>query len=401
MSVTGAARSFDETNRGPLDGVRVIDLSRLVAGNMATLQLADYGADVIKVEHPTKGDDLRNWRVEGIETFWKVYGRNKRSMALDIRKAEGRQVFMRLIESAAVLVENFVPGTLEKWGFAPETLHAVNPDLVILRISGWGQDGPYRDRPGFGTLVEAMSGYAHLNGFADRPPLLPPLALADMVAGLYGSFAVMTALRVAERGGKGQVIDLSLFEPMLSLIASEAVKHRVTGAVTMRSGNQAPHTAPRNVYTCADGGFLAMSGSMQSMAERILDTIGRPELKSDPRFRTNDDRVANRDELDAIIGAHVAASSLADNLATFEAAGVTVAPVVSMADLMTHDYVLGRGALTELADAELGAVPMHEIVPRMDRTPGTFRRPAPTLGEHTDEILAELGFGSPRKEAIA
>ena len=269
-----------------------------------------------------------------------------------------------------------------------------------MRISGWGQDGPYRDRPGFGTLVEAMSGYAHLNGFADRPPLLPPLALADMVAGLYGSFAVMTALRVAERGGRGQVIDLSLFEPMLSLIASEAVKHRVTGAVTMRSGNQAAHTAPRNVYTCADGGFLAMSGSMQSMAERILDTIGRPELKSDPRFRTNDDRVANRDELDAIIGAHVVARSLADNLAAFEAAGVPVAPVVSMADLMTHDYVLGRGALTELADAELGAVPMHEIVPRMDRTPGTFRRPAPTLGEHTDEILAELGFGT-RKEAIA
>ncbi len=396
-----ATRKFDATNRGPLDGVRVIDLSRLVAGNMATLQLADYGADVIKIEHPRKGDDLRNWRADGVATFWKVYGRNKRSIAVDIRKGEGRDIFRRLIESAAVLVENFVPGTLEKWGYGPDELHAFNPHLVILRISGWGQTGPWRDRPGFGTLVEAMSGYAHLNGFADRPPLLPPLALADMVAGLYGSFAVMTALRVVERGGRGQVIDLSLFEPMLSLIASEAVKHRVAGEVTMRSGNQASHTAPRNVYVCADGGYLAMSGSMQSMAELILDTIGRPELKTDPRFRTNDDRVAHRDELDAIIGDHVGQRNLADNLAAFEKAGVPVAPVVSMADLMTHDYVLGRGALTELEDDELGSVPMHEIVPRMDRTPGTFRRPAPKLGEHTEEILAELGLGSPRKEALA
>jgi crotonobetainyl-CoA:carnitine CoA-transferase CaiB-like acyl-CoA transferase len=395
-----ATRTFDPDNRGPLDGVRVLDLSRLVAGNMSTLLLADYGADVIKIEHPQKGDDLRSWRAGGIETFWKVYARNKRSLALDIRK-DGRGVFHALVAGAQVLVENFIPGTLEKWGYGPDILHAINPRLVILRISGWGQDGPWSDHPGFGTLVEAMSGYAHLNGFADRPPLLPPLALADMVAGLYGSFAALTALRVVERGGKGQVIDLSLFEPMLSLVASEAVKHRATGTVTMRSGNQAPHTAPRNVYVCADGGYLAMSGSMQSMAERIMDTIGRPDLKTDPRFRTNDDRVAHRDELDAIIGAHVGQKGLAENLAVFGAAGVPVAPVVSVADLATHPYVAGRGALTELEDAELGSVPMHEIVPRLSRTPGTFRRPAPKLGEHTEEILAELGLGASHKESVA
>lgn len=382
--------AFDETHAGPLEGVRVVDLSRLVAGNMATLQLADFGADVIKVEHPEKGDDLRRWRADGIESFWKVYGRNKRSLALDIRGA-GRDAFEQLIESASVLVENFVPGTLEKWGYGPEALHAVNPDLVILRVSGWGQTGPYRERPGFGTLVEAMSGYSHLNGFADRPPVLPPLALADMVAGLYGAFAVMTALRVVEqKGGHGQVIDLSLFEPILSLITSEAVKHRATGEVTMRSGNQAPHTAPRNVYVCSDGGYLALSGSMQSMAERILETIGQPELKSDPRFRTNDDRVANRDALDAIIGAHIGERSLADNLAAFETAGVPAAPVLSMADLIDHPYVQERGALTELPDDDLGFAPMHAIVPRLDKTPGTFRRPAPSLGQHTEEILAEL-----------
>ena len=396
----GATRHFNPDDRGPLDGVRVLDLSRLVAGNMSTLLLADYGADVIKIEHPQNGDDLRKWRADGIETFWKVYARNKRSIALDIRK-DDRGVFQALVAGAQVLVENFIPGTLENWGYGPDTLHAINPGLVILRISGWGQDGPWRDHPGFGTLVEAMSGYAHLNGFADRPPVLPPLALADMVSGIYGSFATLTALRVVERGGPGQVIDLSLFEPMLSLLASEAVKHRATGTVTMRSGNQAPHTAPRNVYVCADGGYLAMSGSMQSMAKRIMETIGRPDLKTDPRFRTNDDRVANRDELDAIIGAHVAQYDLAENLATFGAAGVPVAPVVSMADLMTHPYVVGRGALTELEDADLGSVPMHEIVPRLSRTPGTFRRPAPKLGEHTEEIVAELSLGAPRKESVA
>ena len=384
-------RQFDPAQKGPLDGVRVLDLSRLVAGNMATLLLGDYGADVIKIEHPEKGDDLRRWRAAGVETFWKVYGRNKRSLALDIRKGDGRKTFERLLTTAQVLVENFVPGTLEKWGFGEADLLAINPDLVILRIPGWGQTGPYRDRPGFGTLVEAMSGFAHLNGFADRPPTLPPLAMADMVAGLYGAFAVLTALRVVESGkGRGQSIDLSLFEPMLSLVASEAVKHRVTGAVTMRSGNQAPHTAPRNVYRCADGGFIAVSGSMQSMAELILRTVGHPELVADPRFATNDARVENRDELDAIISGYTGARTLDETFTAFEAAGVPCAPVYSMDQLVTDAYVLGRGAITELADRDLGTVPMHEIVPRLSGTPGTFRYPAPRLGEHTDEIMAEL-----------
>lgn len=390
------ARAFDPAQAGPLDGIRVLDLSRLVAGNMATLLLGDYGADVIKIEHPEKGDDLRRWRAAGVETFWKIYGRNKRSLALDIRKGDGRQTFEKLLRTAQVLVENFVPGTLEKWGFGEAELLAINPDLVILRISGWGQTGPYRARPGFGTLVEAMSGFAHLNGFPDRPPALPPLAMADMVAGVYGAFAVLTALRVIESGkGRGQSIDLSLFEPMLSLVASEAIKHRVTGEVTMRSGNQAPHTAPRNVYRCSDGGFIAVSGSMQSMAELIMRTIGRPELITDPRFATNDARVDHRDELDAIISGYTGARTLEETFAAFEAAGVPCAPVYSMDQLVTDAYVLGRGAITELDDRDLGSVPMHEIVPRLSATPGTFRYPAPRLGEHTEEIMAELARSVP------
>ncbi len=381
---------FDPTARGPLDGVRVVDLSRLVAGNMLTLQLADFGADVIKVERPGEGDDLRRWREAGQPIYWKVYGRNKRSMTLDMKSEAGLARLRKLLRHAQVLVENFVPGGLEKMGLAPATLLAENPSLVIVRISGWGQTGPYSHKPGFGTLVEAMSGFAHLNGFPDRPPALPPLALADMIAGMQGAFATMTALRVVERGGAGQVIDLSLFEPIFSTIASEAAKTHLTGEATLRAGNQSTHAAPRNVYACSDGGYVALSGSMQSMAMRIFETIGRPDLKTDPRFHDNTARVANRDALDAIIGGFIVERTTAENLALFEAASVTVGPVCDMAELLGHPYTRGREAIVDVEDRELGALPMHNVVPRLTGSPGGFRRPAPELGEHTDEIHAEL-----------
>ncbi len=310
---------FDAAATGPLQDVRVIDLSRLVAGNMTTHVLADYGADVIKIERPDRGDDLRNWRCKGQEIYWKVYARNKRSLALDIRSDAGRAELLELVETAQVLVENFLPGALEKWGLGPDVLLERNPTLVILRISGWGQTGPYRDKPGFGTLVEAMSGWSYLNGHADRPPTLPPVAMADTVAGLYGVGAVLTALRVVERpGGRGQVIDLSLFEPALSLIGAEASQFKLTGMPTMRSGSQSSHT---------------------------FDTIGRPELRDDPRFADNDARVENRDALDEIIGAFIAQRSQEENLNLFAEAGVTVGPLCSIADLINHPYVCGpRGA---------------------------------------------------------
>ena len=380
---------FDPQTPGPLAGVRVLDLSRLVAGNMLSLYLADFGADVIKVERK-EGDDLRRWREGGHEIYWKVYGRNKRSLVLDLKSTEGLAHLKKLVRHSQILIENFVPGGLEKMGLAPDVLLAINPALVIARISGWGQTGPYSHKPGFGTLIEAMSGFAYLNGFPDRPPALPPLALADMIAGVYGAAGVLTALRVAERDGRGQVIDLSLFEPIFSFIASEAAKTRLTGSATLRSGNQSTHTAPRNVYATGDGGYVAMSGSMQSMAMRILDTIGRPELKDDPRFATNEGRVAHRDLLDAIIGGFIAARSTGENLALFEAAGVTVGPVCSMADLLEHPYTQGREVIVEVEDADMGSLPMHNIVPRLTVSPGGFRRAAPGLGEHTAEILAEL-----------
>lgn len=375
---------------GPLSDVRVLDLSRLVAGNMLSLQLADFGADVIKVEREGKGDDLRNWREVGQSIYWKVYGRNKRSITLDLKSQEGLSVLKRLVRVSDVFIENFVPGGLEKMGLGPDVLLEINPALVIVRVSGWGQTGPYRERPGFGTLVEAMSGYAHLNGFSDKPPALPPLALADMIAGIYGATGVLTALRVAQRTGKGQIVDLSLFEPIFSFISSEVLKYRLAGEPTMRSGNQSSHTAPRNVYKCSDGQYVALSGSMQSMAERIFDTIGRPELRQDARFATNDARVENRDQLDAILSAFIEQRTQQQNLELFEKAKVTVGPVYSVADLVDHPYVKLREVLVNLPDGDLGEIQTHNVVPRLSETPGVFRRPAPELGEHTTEVLKEL-----------
>jgi crotonobetainyl-CoA:carnitine CoA-transferase CaiB-like acyl-CoA transferase len=384
--------SAEDHPPGPLSGVRIVDLSRLVAGNMVTHVLADLGADVIKVEHPDRGDDLRRWRVKDVEVFWKTYGRNKRSIALDLKRDPDLQVLKRLLATAHAMVENFVPGTLERMGFAPEVLLETNPGLVVVRLSGWGQTGPYRDKPGFGTLVEAMSGYADLNGFADSPPCLPPFALADMVAGLYAAVGLLSALRHVEVGrGGGQVVDISLFEPIFSLISVTAGEFRLTGVPTRRNGNQSTHAAPRNLYPCLDGLYVAMSGSMQTMAERIFHTIGRPDLVDDPRFRTNDDRLRNRDALDAIIGEFIARRSRDENLALFAYAGVTVGPVHSVSELIGHPYIVGREVLVEMTD-ESGTLPTHNVVTRLSRTPGSIRRRAPSIGEDTASILSEIGL---------
>ena len=390
----GLARDqYHPEAQGPLDGVRVLDLSRLVAGNIVLHVLADFGADVVKVETPGRGDDLRAWKVNGVSSYWKVYARNKKSITLDYRQARGRELLLALVRDAKILIENFVPGKHEKMNLGPAVLLEANPDLVIVRVSGWGQTGPYAHKPGFGTLVEAMSGFAAMNGFADRPPVLPPLALADMISGIYGASAAMIALRQVEvKRGPGQVIDLSLFESIHAVLGPEAANCQLNGVPTLRNGSRASNTAPRNIYACGDGKFVALSASMQSMAERLFKTMGKPELLEDPRFRTNTDRVRNNDAIDAIVAEFLLRHTQAENLALFDAAGVTLGPVCDAADLNQHPFVSGREVLVHLPDADMGTLPMHNVVPRLSGTPGAMRMPAPRLGEHNAEIFGAIGI---------
>lgn len=383
---------FDPAATGPLTGIKVLDLSRLVAGNMLSLQLADFGADVIKVEPPA-GDPLRAWKDEGNSFYWKVYGRNKRSLMLDLRRRVAMDALWRLIETADVFIENYRPGTLEKMGLAPEALLVRNPKLVIVRVSGYGQTGSYAHLPGFGTIVEAMSGYAYRTGFPDREPVLPPLALADMIAGLYGASATVTALLARQTGRtEGQVVDLSLLEPIVSVLGPEAAIFQQTGVVKQRIGSASNTSCPRNVYVCADGKYLALSGSTQSVAERIFTLIGHPEMNSDPRFATNSDRIKHRDMVDAAIGGWFVQHQSADALSIMREAGVTVGPIYSIEDAVTDPHFIDREVFVEVEDEQFGSIHMHNVVPRLSQTPGGFRRAAPELGADGRDVLAEANM---------
>ena len=386
-------QDFARDAAAPLDGVRILDLSRLVAGNALTHVLADFGAEVVKVERPGQGDDLRNWRVEGVSIHWKVYARNKKSITVNMRSDRGRAILLDLVKTAQMLVENFLPGTLEQWELGPEVLLAVNPKLVIVRISGWGQSGPDRSVPGFGSLVEARSGFAAMNGFADRPPVLPPLALADMVAGLYGAVAALVALRHCEVDqGKGQVVDLPLFDPLLSILGPQAALYELTGELPERLGSRSNLTAPRNSYCCRDGKFVALSASMQSMYERLMRTIGRPELIEDRRFLTNADRVRNNDQLDRIVAQFIENHDQHDVLQIFRDAGVTVGPVHDTLGMLSDPLVKENKVMVRLPDEDIDSVVMHNVAARLSETPGLIRSPAPTLGEHNSEILGDIGI---------
>jgi crotonobetainyl-CoA:carnitine CoA-transferase CaiB-like acyl-CoA transferase len=378
-----------QTNPLPLDGVRVIDLSRLVAGNVTTVLLADFGADVIKVEHPERGDDLRRWSENGVETWWTVYGRKKRSLGLDLKDEASLAALKDLVKSAHDFVENFVPGKLKTLGLGPDVLHALNPELVLVSVDGWGQTGPYKNKPGFGTLVEAMSGFTHLNGYPDKPPALPPLAMADMYAGIYGAFGTLAALREADRSGRGQVVDVSLFESMFATIASEVVKYAATGQVSERQGNQAVNTAPRNVYRCSDGKFVALSASVQTVFECLASAIDRADLVDDPRFVTNKARVTHCDALNTTLADYFGQRSADENVTLMEEAGVTVAPVTAAGDLVNHPYAVGRVLFSESTDTE-SMLPVPAAVPRLSERLGALRPQAPSLGEHTEEILDEI-----------
>ncbi len=386
-------QQFDPSPAGPLDGIRVLDLSRLVAGNLLSMQLADFGADVIKIE-PEEGDPLRAWKVDGHSFFWKIYGRNKRSCVLNLRHPPAMQALWALIKTADVFIENFRPGTLEKMGLSPASLLTCNPDLLIVRVSGFGQTGPNAHLPGFGTLVEAASGFAYNNGFADREPVLPPLALADMVAGIYGASAVSTALFAREKGhARGQVIDLSLLESIFSFLGPEMAIYEHTGVVKDRVGSASDTASPRNVYRCADGLYLALSGSMQTIAERVFKAIGHPEMISDPRFATNTERVKNRGLVDEAIGGWFSQKTSVEALEIMQNAGATVGPVYSVADAMEDAHFKAR-VYTNVEDNDLGSIPMHNVTPRLSGTPGSLRCAAPELGADTEEILKGAGLST-------
>ena len=399
-------RQFDEAARGALDGLRVLDLSRLVAGNMLTKVLADHGAEVVKVEPPA-GDSLRAWKVKGVETSWKTFSRNKLSLCLDLRAAEAVEIVRRLAGEAAILVESFRPGVLEEMGLAPDTLLVANPKLVIVRVSGWGQTGPFRHKPGFGTLVEGYAGFAAQNGFADREPVLPPMFMADCYAGLYGASAAMIALHHAtatgQGQGQGQVVDLSLFEPIFAVLEPQMANFRLTGEVKRRSGSRSTNTAPRNAYRTRDGGWVALSTSTQAVFVRLMRSIGRPDLAEDSRFRSNPDRLRHIEELDAVVADAVGALSMAEALRKFDADGVTIGPIMDARDLDADAYVAEREALIEVPDADMpgGWLPMHGAVPRLSATPGILRNAAPRLGEHSAAILRPLLGGTEYDRLLA
>jgi crotonobetainyl-CoA:carnitine CoA-transferase CaiB-like acyl-CoA transferase len=368
-----------------LEGLRVIDMATVFAGPGTARHLADFGADVVKVESPS-GDGVRRmgwFPLEGGDSYtWKLLGRGKRAIVLDLKTDVGTIAFLRLVDSADVLIENFRPGTLERLGLAPDVLLERNPRLVILRVTGFGQDGPYAGRPGFATMAEAMSGFAAINGEPDGPPLLPPIALTDEVAALAGAFAVMVALRHRDRTGEGQVIDVNLLESMLQMMSALPSAAAHLDYEQPRLGSGIPYTVPRGTYQCADGKWVAISTSAESVAHRVLELLG---IGDDPRFGTFEGRAAHRDELDAIVAKWIAARPSAEVLAAFEEAHAAIAPVYSMHDLLADPHVKARHVFIEV-----DGVVMQAPVARMSRTPGEVRWAGRPLGADTDAVLADL-----------
>lgn len=385
-------RTFDPDAIGPLHGCRVLDLSRLVSGGHCGVVLADLGADVIKIERPDGGDELRGGRIAGVAAFWTVYNRNKRSVSLNLKSEEGRRILLDLAQNADALLENFRPGTLEKLGLGPDVLLEANPHLVITRISGWGQTGPYSRMPGFGTLAEAVSGFMHRNGFADRPPAPPPTALADMVAGLYAATATVAAVLHARGGGAGQTIDVSLFEPLASIMGPDALLDQLGHLPTRGEGTRA--SSVKGVFQTSDDKWLALSAGAERIVKSLFAAIGEPDALNDPRFNEYQARLDHRTEINAIIGQWVETRTSTEVLETLRDQGVTIAPVLSMAEARQDPHFLAREVYVDVPgrDGEPETIAMHNVVPRMSGTPSGLRRPAPRLGEHNDEVLAELGI---------
>ncbi|MFJ4889573.1 MULTISPECIES: CaiB/BaiF CoA-transferase family protein [unclassified Streptomyces] len=387
---------------GSLDGLRVLDLATLFAGPLAATLLGDFGAEVVKVEHPSRPDPSRGHgpSKDGIGLWWKLLGRNKRTITLDLSKPGGRATLLRLAADADVIVENFRPGTLEKWDLGWEELSAANPRLILARVTAFGQFGPYARRPGFGTLAEAMSGFAAITGEPDAPPTLPPFGLADSIAGLATAYAVLTALNARDRTGEGQVIDMAIIEPILTVLGPQPIWYDQLGHVQARTGNRSANNAPRNTYRTADGSWVAVSTSAQSVAERVMRLVGRPDVIDEPWFATGAERARHADVLDGAVGAWIARHSRDEVLAEFEKAEAAVAPVQDVRDVMTDPQYQALDSVTTVDDPELGPLRMQNVLFRLSATPGAIHWAGRPHGADTDDVLTELGLTGPEIEAL-
>ena len=376
---------------GPLAGLRVLELGQLIAGPFAAKTLADFGADVIKIEPPGAGDPLRQWRLlkDGTSVWWQVQARNKRSVVLDLKDPAAQDVVRRLADDSDVLIENFRPGTLEGFGLAPEALIERNPKLIVLRVSGYGQTGPYRDKPGFGVVAEAMGGLRHLSGEPGQVPVRVGVSIGDTLAALHGVIGILLALQERQRSGRGQVVDVALYEAVFNCMESLLPEYSAFGAVRQPAGSALPGIAPSNAYRCGDG-FVLIAGNGDSIFKRLMAAIGRDDLAADPHLAHNTGRVARVAEIDAAIGAWTARRTVADVLVVLDAAGVPAGRIYTVADIAADPHYQARGMLqtVTLADGSTLAVP--GVVPKLSRTPGGHRRNAPTLGQDTEAVLAEL-----------
>ena len=376
----------------PLSGIRVIDAATLFAGPLAATILGDFGADVIKLEHP-RGDPVRDHghHKDGIPLWWKMLSRNKRTITLNLSK--GQDVFVRLIEQTDVLIENFRPGTLERWHLSPERLHEVNPNLIVARVTGFGQYGPYSKRPGFGTLAESMSGFAHMTGQSDGPPTLPPFGLADGIAAQTAANAVLMALYHRDaRGGTGQVLDIAIIEPILTLLGPQPIVFDQLGLIQERTGNRSVNNAPRNTYRTADDHWVAVSTSAQSVAERVMRLVGHPEVISEPWFASGRERAEHADLLDSMVDGWIAKHSLNEVLATFEEAQAAVAPIYDVSQIFADPQFQALDSITTVDDPDLGSVRMQNVMFRMSATPGRIEFAGRGLGADNEEVYGELGL---------
>jgi crotonobetainyl-CoA:carnitine CoA-transferase CaiB-like acyl-CoA transferase len=388
------------TSNGPLESIRVLDAATLFAGPLVATFLGDFGADVIKIEHP-RGDPIRTHghTKDGVPLWWKMVGRNKRAITLKLSEPEGKELFCALAQGADVLIENFRPGTLERWGLGPDQLMAANPRLIVLRTTAFGQVGPYANRPGFGTIAESMSGFAAITGQADGPPTLPPFGLADGIAGLAGAIATLMALYHRDaRGGAGQVIDLAIIEPILTILGSQPTVYDQLGIVQQRSGNRSVNNAPRNTYRTRDDQWVAISTSAQSIAERVMHLVGHPEVIAEAWFNSGAERAQHADLLDSYVGGWIAQRDREEVVRAFEAAEAAVSPIYDAADVLRDPQYQALESIVSMPDEDLGQVKMQNVLYRMLGTPGKVRWPGRRLGQDNEQVFAELGV-TPRRLA--